>query len=251
VPSETNDAVDLPLLEKPRAEQVLYVDDASSLRSGIKVLAALQGPVGVDAERASGFKYSNRAYLVQIFRRGGPILLIDPIAVLVDDAHVFEELADFLNECEWVLHAASQDIPCLSELGLRPKKLFDTELAARLANLERVGLGAACEALLGIRLAKEHSAVDWSTRPLRDDWLNYAALDVDVIIDLRDALKELLEQQGKLTWAETEFENATKFQPKAPNLDKWRTMSGLSAVKDAQVLEVAKSLWEAREALAI
>ncbi len=251
MPSETNDAVDLPLLEKPRAEQVLYVDDASSLRSGIKVLAALQGPVGVDAERASGFKYSNRAYLVQIFRRGGPILLIDPIAVLVDDAHVFEELADFLNECEWVLHAASQDIPCLSELGLRPKKLFDTELAARLANLERVGLGAACEALLGIRLAKEHSAVDWSTRPLRDDWLNYAALDVDVIIDLRDALKELLEQQGKLTWAETEFENATKFQPKAPNLDKWRTMSGLSAVKDAQVLAVAKSLWEAREALAI
>jgi ribonuclease D len=129
--------------------------------------------------------------------------------------------------------------------------LFDTELAARMANLERVGLGSSCESLLGLRLAKEHSAVDWSIRPLREDWLNYAALDVDVLLDLRDAMEKLLFEQGKSNWAEQEFEHAAKFTPKPTNPDKWRTMSGLSGIKDAVVLAVAKNLWEAREALAI
>ena len=251
MPESQSETSELPVLEKPRAAKVIYVETAEQLRAGILELSKLEGPIGVDAERASGFKYSNRAYLVQLYRRGGPILLIDPIEVSKDDAAVFTELATILDGCEWVLHAASQDIPCLAELGLRPKKLFDTELAARLVNLDRVGLGATCESLLGFRLAKEHSAVDWSIRPLREDWLNYAALDVDVIIDLRDSLAELLEVQAKTHWARAEFEHACRFQPKPQNPEKWRTMTGLSAVKDTQVLSVAKSLWEAREALAI
>ena len=242
---------ELPTLEKPRAANVVFVESAMRLREGIAEYSQLEGPIGVDAERASGFKYSNRAYLIQLFRRGGSILLIDPIAVSADDPKVFEELATLLDNAEWVLHAASQDIPCLSELGLRPKLLFDTELAARLANLDRVGLGSSCESLLGLKLAKEHSAVDWSIRPLRDDWLNYAALDVDVLIDLRDALEELLASQGKTEWAKQEFIHATKFSPKAPNPDKWRAMTGLSAVKDLQILAVARELWNAREELAI
>ena len=251
MPESQSDTSELPVLEKPRAANVIYVETAEQLRAGILEFSKLEGPIGVDAERASGFKYSNRAYLVQLYRRGGPILLIDPIEVSKDDVAVFTELATLLDGCEWVLHAASQDIPCLAELGLRPKKLFDTELAARLVNLDRVGLGATCESLLGFRLAKEHSAVDWSIRPLREDWLNYAALDVDVIIDLRDSLAELLEVQAKTHWARAEFEHACRFQPKPQNPEKWRAMTGLSAVKDAQVLSVAKSLWEAREALAI
>src|SRR5665811_474404 len=86
-----------------------------------------------------------------------------------------------LSGVEWILHAASQDLPCLSELGMWPDKLFDTELAARLSGLPRVGLAAVIENLLGLGLAKEHSAVDWSTRPLPQSWLGYAALDVEVL----------------------------------------------------------------------
>ena len=241
----------LPLLEKPRADRVVFIETAAGLREAISTLAKLKGPIAVDAERASGFKYSNRAYLVQLFRRGGPILLIDPIAVREQDESVFDELSQLLDTAEWVLHAATQDIPCLSDLGLRPLNIFDTELGARLANLDRVGLGSACEELLGIRLAKEHSAVDWSTRPLRQDWLNYAALDVDVLIDLRDEVEQLLVEQGKWQWAKQEFEHLKGFSPKAHNPEKWRGMTGLSSIRDQQVLAVAKSLWEAREELAI
>ena len=104
-----------------------------------------------------------------------------------------------------MLHAASQDLPCLAELGLRPRRLFDTELAARLAGFERVGLAALTEQLLGFTLEKHHSAADWSTRPLPESWLTYAALDVELLVDLRDALDAELDRQGKSEWAAQEF----------------------------------------------
>jgi ribonuclease D len=135
-------------------------------------------------------------------------------------------------------------------LGLRPKKLFDTELAGRLAGFERVGLGAMVARTMGLQLAKEHSAVDWSTRPLDQSWLNYAALDVDVLPDLMSALLGELENQGKLEWAEQEFDNLTRFAPKAQKEDRWRGISGLHALKQQRDLAIAKELWMAREGLA-
>ncbi len=162
-----------------------YLDAVAALRAG-------HGPVAVDAERASGFRYSQRAYLIQVFRRGSGTFLFDPPAV-----GDFSELQEAIGGEEWVLHAASQDLPCLRELDLEPRSLFDTELGARLAGLPRVGLGAVVEETLGLHLAKEHSAADWSTRPLPASWLTYAALDVELLVDVRDAIAARLEADGK------------------------------------------------------
>jgi ribonuclease D len=151
----------------------------------------------------------------------------------------------------WILHAASQDIPCLRELGLSAPALFDTELGSRIAGLERVGLGAVTEALLGLRLAKEHSAVDWSIRPLANDWLTYAALDVDVLFELWAAVEAVLIERNKLDWASQEFAATLAAAPKAAKVDKWRTMTGLHEVKDAKKLAIARELWAARENLAV
>lgn len=248
--SEQEEAKELPLLAEPRVKDVRLIETYDALLKVVELFAALEGPIAVDAERASGFKYGNQAYLVQLYRRGAPIAMIDPQAVLADNADSFKAVSDLLDSAEWVLHAATQDMPCLAELGLRPKRIFDTELGARIANLDRVGLGSACEELLGIRLAKEHSAVDWSTRPLPESWLVYAALDVDVLIDLRDAVEANLKKQNKLEWALEEFEHLLRFEPKPYNPEKWRTLSGLSGVKDQKQLAIARSLWQAREELA-
>jgi ribonuclease D len=205
----------------------------------------------LDAERASGFKYSQRAYLIQVHRQGSPIYLIDPISVkdsFEDDS--FEELALLLASDEWILHAASQDLPCLRELGITPTRLFDTELGSRIAGLPRVGLGAVTEHFLNVKLAKEHSAVDWSIRPLHADWLNYAALDVDVLIELRAGVANSLEEQGKSAWAAQEFANVASMQPKDPKIDRWRGMTGMHEIKDARSLAIARELWKARESLA-
>ena len=241
----------LPLLASPRAE-VFLVENADELKEAVQTLASGTGPFAVDAERASGFKYSQRAYLVQVYRHGSPIYLIDPAAIAPTiDIEPFKELAAVMATAPWILHAASQDIPCLREIGLVAPELFDTELGSRIAGLERVGLGAVTEALLGVRLAKEHSAVDWSTRPLAEDWLNYAALDVDVLFELWGAVEALLKEHGKYDWAIQEFAATLAAQPKASKVDKWRGMTGLHEVKDPQKLAIARELWQARENLAL
>ncbi|WP_456285651.1 HRDC domain-containing protein [Microbacterium sp. JZ70] len=221
------------------------IDDPAVFAEAVERLAAGTGPVAVDVERASGFRYSQRAYLVQLYRRDGGVLLVDPIAV--PDVTAIQRL---LGDEEWVFHAASQDLPSLRELGLDPRRIFDTELAARLLGWERVGLGAVVEAALGIELAKAHSAADWSTRPLPRAWLEYAALDVLHLVDVRDRLEAELEASGKAEFARQEFEATLAREPKAPRPDPWRRLSGLHKVRGRRNLAVARELWRAREELA-
>ena len=216
-----------------------------ALAEVVERFAAGTGPVAVDAERASGYRYSQRAYLVQLRRAGAGTALIDPIAC-PDLSALSEALAD----AEWVLHAANQDLPCLSGVGMRPTRLFDTELGARIAGYERVGLGTMAEIVLGQQLAKEHSAADWSRRPLPESWLRYAALDVEILVDLRDALEGELARQGKLTWAEEEFAAVLAAEPPPPRTDPWRRTSGIHRLRTRRQLAIVRALWHARDDLA-
>ena len=245
------EASSLTALGKP-VSPIHLIATPDALAWAIEILAKATGPLAIDAERASGFKYSQRAYLIQIKAKSSDIFLIDPTS---DDRLVeskaFKELRAVLATHEWILHAATQDIPCLAELGLKPKSIFDTELAGRLAGELRVGLGSLVESQLGIGLAKEHSAADWSTRPLPESWLNYAALDVELLHELRTSLQKTLEDQGKTSWAQQEFEALLSFKPKSQKPDRWRGITGLSKVSDQLSLEIARQLWVSREELAI
>ncbi|WP_431277410.1 HRDC domain-containing protein [Leifsonia poae] len=217
----------------------------SDYLDAVEAIAAGTGPIAVDAERASGFKYSQRAYLIQVFRRDAGTFLFDPPAV-----GRFDELNEAIADDEWVLHAATQDLTCLREVGLDPHRIFDTELAARLLGMPRVGLGTVVEELLGIHLAKEHSAADWSTRPLPEPWLLYAALDVELLPDLRDAIDALLVEAGKSEIARQEFADELARDLKPPRAEPWRRLSGIHAVKGIRNLAVARELWLTRDALA-
>lgn len=221
------------------------IETRPRLEGAATALAGAQGPVAIDAERASGYRYSQRAYLVQLRREGAGTALVDPIAF-----GDLEPLVQALRGTEWILHAASQDLPCLLELGLQPARLFDTELAGRLLGYPRVGLATMVEELLGRRMRKEHSAVDWSTRPLPRPWLEYAALDVEVLVELRDVLHEQLVEAGKWEWAEQEFEHLRTAPAHGPRPEPWRRTSGLHRVRGRRGLAAVRELWEARDALA-
>ncbi|MGO4534176.1 HRDC domain-containing protein [Leifsonia sp. 2MCAF36] len=223
----------------------IVIDTRAAYLAAVERIAAGNGPVAVDAERASGFRYSQRAYLIQVFRRGSGTFLFDPPAV-----GRFDELNDAILDDEWVLHAATQDLTCLREVGLDPSIIFDTELAARLLGLPRVGLGTVVEELLGIHLAKEHSAADWSTRPLPEPWLNYAALDVELLPDLRDAIAALLEEAGKVDIAHQEFADELVRELAPVRNEPWRRLSGIHSIRGLRNLAVARELWLARDALA-
>ena len=234
----------VPLLE-PRGGIPDVVETPAALAETIQRFAAGTGPVAVDAERASGYRYSQRAYLVQLRREGAGTALVDPIA-----CPDLSELSAVLADAEWVLHAANQDLPSLAGVGMTPKALFDTELAARIAGYERVGLATMSEIVLGHQLAKEHSAVDWSRRPLPRPWLAYAALDVEILVDLRDALERELRRQGKLEWAREEFDAILQAPPAPPRTDPWRRTSGIHRVRGRRQLAVVRALWHARDELA-
>ena len=238
----------IPLLQ-PADGTPLVIDTESKFNDALAQLAQGHGPFAVDAERASGFRYSARAYLIQIKRNKGGLHLIDPIAF--GPGHkLFSELNALLNTDEVILHASTQDLPCLRELGIKPIHLFDTELAGRIAGLPRVGLGPLLETLMGVSLAKEHSAADWSARPLPPEWLTYAALDVELLVELREKMFELLEKSNKLSWALEEFASILKAPPAPPRVDPWRRTSGMHKIKRRDQLAIIKELWIARDRVA-
>jgi len=245
-PSEESGADDKPPVPMLRLRDGLpgVTDTDEKLMSAAAALAAGTGPVGVDAERASGYRYSNRAYLVQLRREGAGTWLIDPV-----NLSTLAPLADALHDTEWILHAATQDVPCLAELGLRADALFDTELAGRLLGYPRVGLATLVETVLGFQMLKEHSAADWSTRPLPEAWLEYAALDVEVLAELRDALAAELRETGKAEWARQEFDALRGFTP-APRVDAWRRTSGMHKVRGRRGLAAVRELWVTRDGIA-
>jgi ribonuclease D len=220
------------------------IDTPAALAEACASIAAGTGPVAIDAERASGYRYSSRAYLIQLRRDGSTTFLVDPIAF-----ESLEPLQRVLADTEWILHAATQDLPCLNEVGLYPSALFDTELAGRLLGYPRVGLATLVETLLGYHLAKEHSAVDWSTRPLPAPWLEYAALDVEVLVELRALLATELEETGKAEWARQEFDYLRSFVP-AVRTEAWRRTSGVHRVRGRRALAAVRELWETRNELA-
>ncbi|MFD3624529.1 HRDC domain-containing protein [Streptomyces sp. DSM 116494] len=234
----------IPLLE-PREGIPPVIADGAALAEAVAALAAGSGPLAVDAERASGYRYGQRAYLVQLRREGAGTALIDPVA-----CPDLSGLGEALSGVEWVLHAATQDLPCLREIGMLPSRIFDTELAGRLAGFPRVGLGAMVENVLGYTLEKGHSAVDWSTRPLPEPWLRYAALDVELLVDLRVALEKELDRQGKLDWARQEFDAIASAPPPEPRKDPWRRTSGMHKVRRRRQMAVVRELWETRDRIA-
>lgn len=245
----TNDAegagtedIEVPVLREPRDGVPDPVTTPEQLERTIAAFRSGSGPVAIDAERASGYRYSQRAYLVQLRRAGAGTALIDPIE-LPD----LSALGAALGEAEWILHAANQDLPCLAEVGLMPPRLFDTELAGRLLGDDRVALGTMVERHLGVRLEKGYSAADWSTRPLPHEWLVYAALDVELLAALRAALAAELDSAGKSEWAAQEFEAVRTAAPPPPREDPWRRTSGIHVIRNRRQLAAVRALWYARD----
>ena len=235
-------------LTAPEGGTPKVIENETEFSRALQELTGGTGPIAIDAERASGFKYSSRAYLIQLNRRNGGLHLLDPIAL--QNSPLIAKLSDLISQNESIIHASSQDLPCLREFGIHPKKLFDTELGSRIAGFPKVGLAPLCENLLEISLAKEHSAVDWSIRPLRSEWLDYAALDVAVLIDLRDKVEATLRDSNKLAWAEEEFAASLEAELLKPRPEPWRRTSGMHQIRSRFELAIIRSLWQARDEIA-
>ena len=239
-------------VEQPREPLRPLVDTPEAFDTCLESLASGTGPVAFDAERAHSHRYWPKAYLFQIRRAGACTWLIDPVSLEQDGVAKLGGLVEACCEATWIIHAASQDLPCMLEVGIRPPALFDTELAGRLLGAPSVGLAALLETKLDIRLRKAHSADNWATRPLPVSWLVYAALDVDYLIELADVLRAELVAANRVTWADEEFTHTLQVfsTPPAPKKEPWRRMSGVQGLKHPRQLAVARALWQERDLVA-
>lgn len=212
-----------------------------------RALAAGHGPFAIDTERASAFRYDDRAFLIQVRREGAGTFLFAPEGHRDTFAAI---LSPVLSGQAWVMHAALSDFPALNALDLYPGQLFDTEVAGRLVGAERVNLGSMVEHYLDIHLAKNHGAENWSRTPLPESWLSYAALDVEVLIELSEALTIQLVHTGKMSVADEEF-NAIIAKGKSLSLEHhWQHMKGMSTLKTRRQRAVARALWQERDQIA-
>lgn len=215
----------------------------SQLRKAEQRLRSGTGRIAVDTERAGTYRYDHRAFLLQLRRAGSGTLLIDT------ETHrdtVAAALSDVLAT-EWVLHDASTDLPSLRELGLHPTRIFDTAIAARLLNITPYRLPDLCAYFLGVTMRKNHGAEDWSRRPLPRSWLNYAALDVEVLLELADACEAALIDEAKLDWAQQEFEYILH-RPSPTST--WEDSKPAGSLRRPQELAIAQGLWHQRDTMA-
>ena len=217
-----------------------------ALAAVVAAFGAGTGPVAVDAERASGYRYGQRTYLVQLRREGAGTALIDPDR----RCPTCPRCRDALVGVEWVLHAASQDLPGLAEQGMRPSRGL-RHRARRAAARASSGSGwpRSSPTPSASGLAKEHSAVDWSTRPLP---ARVAAVRGARRRGARRAARGAgraprRRRQGRVGRAGVRGRpHRTAAARRASS--RGAGSPGLHAIRDARRLAVVRELWETRDA---
>lgn len=232
------------LVTHPRRGIPRVIDTPDELAEAAEALAKGRTPIALDVERAQGYRYNQNPYLIQIRREDVGTFLVDPIA-LPDLSSLIPGTSD-----TWLLHDGTQDLPNLRFVGLQPRELFDTMWASRLLGLRSFGLQASCEQFLGLSLAKDHQANDWSVRPLYSDWLRYAALDVELLTELYRRQATRLHDLGRWEWAQQDFAAELRAHPVPPHPEPWRKNTGAGRLRYPRQLAVFRALWELRERLA-
>lgn len=220
-------------------------DTPEQIEEATRALAAGTGPIAIDTERASAFRYNDRAFLIQLRRHGAGTFLIDPEAQPTAAAR----MSEVVNSADWILHAAHTDLPCLMALGWHPQRLHDTQIAAQILGAERIGLSGLLEDFFGIEVPKDKGNADWSRRPLNAEMLNYAALDVEWLIEIHTLCIRELAEMGRTEWYSQECAHvlASATALAAPD---WTSLKGLSSLRKPLSRKVAHDLWEARDQLA-
>lgn len=201
--------------------------------------------LAVDTEAASFHRYRDRVYLIQLSTRERTAV-VDPLTV--QDLSALGRLLEHPG-IEVLFHDADYDLRILDrDYGFHASRLFDTRIAAQLLNEPGIGLAALLEKYLGVTLDKKYQRADWSVRPLTPEMLAYAADDTRYLPRLRDILRERLEQMGRWSWAEEEFDllKAVRWTPAGPPDEAYLRLKGARGLRGHQ-LAVLRELFAWRE----
>ena len=224
-----------------------FVDTEAELAWVVEQLLD-QPRYALDTEFHRERTYWPKVALVQI-AWPGELVLIDPLAV---DLAPLRALMD--SDALAVLHAAAQDLEVLElATGAVPRRLFDTQIAAGFLGMSTPSLASLHERELGVQLPKGNRLTDWLERPLKLAQKEYAAADVERLLEIHDALVAQLDQLGRVAWAEEECEimRSRDRGPRDP-FEAWRKIKEARHLKGS-ALSIARSIaaWRERRAAEI
>lgn len=159
-----------------------------------------QNLIGVDTEFMRERTFFSQLCLVQL-STSAEIYCVDPLSG--------EGMADFwqaINACTWVLHSSRQDIEVIYQTaGFIPASIFDTQIAAALLGFApQMGYAGLIKELFDVELEKAHTRANWTIRPLPEEYLQYAAEDVEYLLPAYEELTSRLDKLGRLQWAESD-----------------------------------------------
>lgn len=226
-----------------RTPEYTVIEQAGQLQPLLDALGK-EEEVAIDTEADNMYHYRTRICLMQL-NVDGKIFLVDVLAPTLR----LDPLWDRLRDMHLVMHGSDFDLRLLQAIcGFKAKSLFDTMLAAQLLNCKRIGLAGLLEEHFGVELDKEGQKANWSKRPLAQKLLDYAALDVHHLFELRDLLRKDLKSLGRLGWLEQQCQaqidaGALGFAPADEN--DWRI--GQSERLHGRGLSLLHAVWHWRE----
>lgn len=179
----------------------IWVDSQSELES-LCARWQQQAAIAIDTEFMRSHTYFPHAGLIQV-GDGQGCYLIDPLAI--DDLSALTALMVHPETIK-VIHSCSEDLEVFRFLlGVVPKPMFDTQIAAAFANIGfSMGYAALVQDQLSIDLEKGETRSDWMQRPLSQSQLHYAALDVAYLLIVYGKILSQLKSLGRLSWVQEE-----------------------------------------------
>jgi ribonuclease D len=226
-----------------------WIDRQRDFDEVVEVLGE-QPRYSLDTEFHRERTYYPKLALVQVAWRtdeGQQLALIDPLAV---DVAGFASL--FAREALCVIHAAQQDLDVLTHaVGTVPDRMFDTQLAAGFVGYGTPSLVSLLQGELSVSPAKGDRLTDWLRRPLTDSQCQYAAVDVEYLLEVHERLVAKLADANRLGWAEDACEEL-RTRPtsgSAPD-DAWLRLKDARSLRPA-ARAVAQSVaaWRERRAM--
>ena len=236
-------------MQRPDAIDYRWIDQQGDLDEIIEMLIN-EPRYALDTEFHRERTYYPKLALMQVAwstSAGQETALIDPLAV---DVKVFDGL--FTSESMCVIHAAQQDLDVLTHaVGSVPRRMFDTQLAAGFVGYGTPSLVSLLQGEVGVTPAKGDRLTDWLHRPLTDNQRQYAAVDVEYLLEVHDQLIEKLTDAGRVAWAEDACEQlrTRPVSGSAPD-DAWLRLKDARSLRPgARAVARSVAAWRERRAM--
>jgi ribonuclease D len=233
------------------AREFVYIDTPDALESWVAESSARMSEAGesrvcLDTEADSLHHYREKLCLLQV-ACAGRFALVDPLQI--EDV---SSLLTLMNQHDVWFHGADYDLTMLRRTyDWSPKRVFDTQIAARLVGMRQFGYAAIVKETLGVELSKASQKADWSRRPLPQNMLEYAVDDVRYLLPAADILLKRLREHDRMAWFEQSCQTLqadVAARSVAPREDPWRVQG--SGRLHGKGLALLKSMWEWREGVA-